>query len=50
MCELFALSKLRTTRLTFSLETLAAHGAGTGRYRDGWGTAFYQGNDVTLYR
>jgi len=50
MCELFALSSLRTTRLTFSLETLAAHGAGTGRYRDGWGTAFYQGNDVALYR
>ncbi len=50
MCELFALTSLRTTRLTFSLETLAAHGAGTGRYRDGWGTAFYQGNDVALYR
>jgi glutamine amidotransferase len=50
MCELFALSSLRTTRLTFSLETLAAHGAGRGRYRDGWGTAFYQGNDVALFR
>ncbi len=50
MCELFAISSQRMTRLTFSLETLAAHGAGTGRYRDGWGTAFYQGNDVALYR
>ncbi len=50
MCELFSMSSLRTTRLTFSLETLAAHGAGTGRYRDGWGTAFYQGHDVALYR
>lgn len=50
MCELFAMSSLRTTRLTFSFETLAARGAGSGRYRDGWGTAFYQGNDVALYR
>lgn len=50
MCELFALSSLRATRLTFSLETLAAHGAGNGRNRDGWGMAFYQGSDVALYR
>jgi len=50
MCELFAMSSLRTTRLTFSFETLAAHGASAGRYRDGWGTAFYQGHDVSLYR
>jgi len=38
------------TRLTFSLEELAAHGAGTGRNRDGWGAAFYQDNDVALFR
>jgi len=36
--------------MTFSLETLAAHGAGNGRNRDGWGAAFYQGNDVSLFR
>lgn len=50
MCELFAMSSLRPARLTFSLETLAAHGSASGRYRDGWGVAFYQGNDVALFR
>ncbi len=50
MCELLAMSSRRPARLTFSLETLAARGAGTGRYRDGWGAAFYQDNDVVLYR
>lgn len=50
MCELLAMSSLQPVRLTFSLETLAMHGAATGRYRDGWGVAFYQGNDVALFR
>jgi glutamine amidotransferase len=50
MCELLAMSSLRSTRLTFSLATLAAHGAGTGRNRDGWGAAFYQDKDVALFR
>ena len=50
MCELLAMSSRRPTRLTFSLERLAAHGADTGRYRDGWGAAFYQDNDVALFR
>jgi len=50
MCELLAMSSRRPTRLTFSLETLAAHSGRTGRYRDGWGAAFYQDNDVALFR
>ena len=50
MCELFAMSSRRPARLTFSLERLAARGADTGRYRDGWGAAFYQDNDVALFR
>ena len=50
MCELLALSSRRSTHLTFSLETLAAHGSRTGRNRDGWGAAFYQDNDVALFR
>jgi len=50
MCELLAMSSRHPTRLTFSLEQLAAHGASTGRYRDGWGAAFYQDNDVALFR
>jgi glutamine amidotransferase len=50
MCELLAMSSSRPARLTFSLETLAAHGAASGRHRDGWGAAFYQDNDVALFR
>ncbi len=50
MCELLAMSSLQPARLTLSLETLAAHGAAGGRYRDGWGVAFYQGKDVALFR
>jgi predicted glutamine amidotransferase len=50
MCELFALSSRRSTKLTFSLEALAAHGASAGKYRDGWGAAFYQDNDMALFR
>ena len=50
MCELLAMSSSRPARLTFSLETLAAHGAAGGRNRDGWGAAFYQDKDVALFR
>jgi predicted glutamine amidotransferase len=35
MCELLAMCSRLPTRLTFSLEELAAHGAGSGRNRDG---------------
>ena len=44
------MSSSRPARLTFSLETLAAHGAAGGRNRDGWGAAFYQDRDVALFR
>ncbi len=50
MCELLAMSSLQPAQLTFSLETLASHGSPVGRNRDGWGAAFYQGNDVALFR
>jgi glutamine amidotransferase len=50
MCELLAMSSSRPARLTFSLETLAAHGAAGGRNRDGWGAAFYEDKDVALFR
>ena len=50
MCELLAMSSRRPTRLTFSLEQLAAHGSAAGRNRDGWGAAFYQDSDVALFR
>lgn len=50
MCELLALSSSRPARLTFSLRTLAARGGATGSAHDGWGVAFYQGQDVALFR
>jgi len=50
MCELLALSSLRPTRLTFSLDALASHSGPASRHRDGWGAAFYQADDVALFR
>jgi predicted glutamine amidotransferase len=50
MCELLALSTSQPGRLTFSLHSLASHGAVTGAAHDGWGVAFYQGADVALFR
>ena len=44
------MSSLRPTQLTFSLQALAANSAGISTTRDGWGAAFYQGNDVALFR
>lgn len=49
MCELLALSCSRKARMTFALGVLAAHGAASGRTRDGWGAAFYDDNDVALF-
>jgi predicted glutamine amidotransferase len=50
MCELLALSSRRPTQLGFSFQTLAAHSGGASTTRDGWGVAFYQGNDAALFR
>lgn len=50
MCELLAVSNSRATRLTFSLHALASHGGDGSTTRDGWGVAFYQGHDVSLFR
>ncbi len=50
MCELLALSTSQPARLTFSLHTLASHGGEGGKAADGWGVAFYQGEDVALFR
>lgn len=49
MCELFALSSKMPTSVKFSLEKLAQHGEDDGP-QDGWGIAFYEGNDVSLFR
>ncbi len=50
MCELLGMSSRQPVQLTFSLETLASHSAPPGNHRDGWGAAFYQGQDVALFR
>lgn len=50
MCELLAISMSQPAGLTFSLHTLAARGGDAGTTRDGWGVAFYQGDDVALFR
>lgn len=50
MCELLGISNQRATRLSISLEALAAHSAPGKSNRDGWGAGFYQGNDVALFR
>ena len=50
MCELLGISSLCSTQLALSFRTLAAHSGGASTTRDGWGVAFYQGNDVALFR
>ena len=50
MCELLAMSTRHAAHLTFSLETLASHSGPTSGTRDGWGAAYYQGNDVAQFR
>ncbi len=50
MCELLAMSSAQPTRLSVSLQILAARGGSTASTRDGWGAAYYQGLDLALFR
>jgi predicted glutamine amidotransferase len=50
MCELFAMSSRSPTRVSLSLQRLAAGGAPSGSLADGWGVACYDGHDVRLMR
>lgn len=50
MCELFAMSSLFPTSVSFSLERLTRRGGAEGPHRDGWGVAFYTGRDALLLR
>lgn len=50
MCELLALSTRHAAHLNVSLDALAGHSGPAYGTRDGWGAAFYQGNDVALFR
>jgi predicted glutamine amidotransferase len=50
MCELFALSSKMPTTIRFSFERFAQRGGRLARHADGWGVAFFEGNDVRLLR
>jgi predicted glutamine amidotransferase len=50
MCELLGLTSSAPVTANVSLPTLAAHGAATGAYADGWGVGFYEGLDVRLIK
>jgi len=50
VCELFAMSSRYPTSVGFSLETLARRGGLDGPHKDGWGVAYFEGNDVFLLR
>jgi predicted glutamine amidotransferase len=50
MCELFAMSSVLPTSVSFSLNRLALHGGAEGPHRDGWGVAFYDGPDALVLR
>jgi glutamine amidotransferase len=50
MCELFALSSRVPTDVQFSLETFSRRGGLAGRYKDGWGLAYYVDGDVRLVK
>lgn len=50
MCELFAMSSDAPTDVHFSLEEFSRHGGLIGPHKDGWGIAYYVGNDVKLVK
>lgn len=50
MCELFALSSVLPTKVSFSMAEFSKHGGLTGDHKDGWGIAFYAENDVQIIR
>lgn len=50
MCELFAMSALRPTTVTLSLEEFSRHGGLTGSHKDGWGIGWYDQGDIRLVK
>ncbi|MCG6868514.1 MAG: class II glutamine amidotransferase [Gammaproteobacteria bacterium] len=50
MCELFGMSARLPATVGFSLEEFARHGGATNNHEDGWGIAFFEGNDVQVIR
>ncbi len=50
MCELLGMSSNHRTTINLSLTTLAQRGENPKLHGDGWGVAFYEGNDVRLIK
>lgn len=50
MCQLLGLSSSDPVRLTFSWESFALRGSEEGGNPDGWGVAYFEGEDVMLLR
>jgi predicted glutamine amidotransferase len=50
MCELLGLSSDIPATVNLSLAKLAEHGGLSGPHRDGWGVAYYEGEDVRLIK
>ena len=50
MCELFAMSSRQPVDVRFSLEEFSRHGGLAGPHKDGWGIAWYEGDDVRLVK
>ncbi|MEA3410627.1 MAG: class II glutamine amidotransferase [Pseudomonadota bacterium] len=50
MCELFGMCARLPATVGFSLEEFARHGGATDKHEDGWGIAFFEGNDVQVIR
>jgi predicted glutamine amidotransferase len=50
LCELFAMSSRYPTSVGFSLEVLARRGGYEGPNKDGWGVAYFEGNDAFVLR
>lgn len=50
MCELFAMSARHPADVRFSLTEFSRHGGLAGPHKDGWGIAWYEGEDVRLVK
>jgi glutamine amidotransferase len=50
MCELFAMCARNDADVSISLAALAEHGNEHAPHKDGWGIAYYEGNDVRVIR
>lgn len=50
MCELLAMSSRYPATVNLSFHVLAEHGGMTAPHRDGWGIAYYDGDDIQLLK